>query len=195
MRSVKRERLVVLALGVAGAALALLTATRTWLDVVVQDPLAGSGHLHPDGRDVAALVPAAALVALAASVAAVTLRRIGRQVAGLLLVAAGGGVGSAAVRVLSDPRDAAEEVLRAATARTGDVSATAHVTGPWPWLAVVAAAAVALAGAATIVRGRAWSGLSTRYDAPAPTAEPTDPARVEDDDAWDALSRGDDPTR
>ncbi len=91
-----RERLAVLALGVVGAALALLTATRPWLDVTVKDPLVGSGRLHPDGRDVAALVPAAALVALAAAVTAVTMRRVGRQVAGLLLVAAGGAIASAA---------------------------------------------------------------------------------------------------
>lgn len=196
-RSSRRERLVVLALGVVGAAVALLAGSRSWLTVVVQDPLAGSGRLHPDGRSVAALVPAAGLVALAASVAAVTMRRIGRQVAALLLVAAGGAIGSATVRVLVDPRGAAEEALRRATGRTGDVSATAQVSGPWPWLAMVAAALVALAGAIAIVRGRAWSGLSERYDAPGspPAGEPTPPALEEGDDAWDALSRGEDPTR
>ncbi|MFL6100651.1 MAG: Trp biosynthesis-associated membrane protein [Actinomycetales bacterium] len=196
-RSPRRERLVVLGLGVLGAAVALLAGTRTWLAVTVQDPLAGSGRLHPDGRSVAALVPAAALVALAASVAAVTLRRVGRQLAALLLVAAGGAIGSATVRVLVDPRGAAEEALRRATGRTGDVSATTHVSGLWPWVALVSAALVVLAGATTIVRGRGWSGLSDRYDAPTsvPAGETASATVEESDDAWDALSRGEDPTR
>ena len=205
--AVRRERLVVLASGVLGAGLALLAATRTWLDVTVQDPLAGSGRLHPSGRDVAALVAAAALVGLAASIAAVTMRRIGRQVAGLLLVAAGAGIASATVRVLSDPRAATEEVLRQATGRTGDVAASASVTGVWPWLALVAGLLVALSGVTTIVRGRSWSGLSDRYDAPGASAaaaradvdaaEPDRAARLDEaeaDHAWEALSRGEDPT-
>ena len=191
MTNTRRERLVVLALGVVGAALALLTATRPWLDVTIKNPLIGSGRLHPEGRDVAALVPAAALVALAASVAAVTLRRVGRHIAGLLLVAAGAGIASATVRVLLDPLASAEEALRVATGRTGDVAATASVGSIWPWLALLSAVPIVLAGAVTIVRGRAWSGLSRRYDPP--TAE--DPVGDDADEAWDALSRGEDPTR
>jgi uncharacterized membrane protein (TIGR02234 family) len=211
-----RERIAVLGLGVLGAALALLAASQHWLSVAVHDPLVGTGKLHPSGRDVAALVPAAALVGLAGSVAAVTLRSIGRHVAGLLLVAAGGAVGAAAVAVLHDPRAAAVDVVRQATSRTGDVSASASATA-WPWLAVVAAIPLALAGAVTIVRGRRWSGLSSRYDAPtdpsipspqsnsSDPAEPADPvapvapvarSAVEPEvDVWDAVSRGEDPTR
>jgi len=162
-----RERLVVVALGVAGAALALLTATRPWLDVSVKDPLVGSGRLHPSGRVAAPLVPAAALVALAGAVAAVTMRRIGRQVAGLLLVAAGGAIASAAVNVLVHPSGGAEESVRQATGRTGGLAAVSVSATVWPWLAVAAAVPVVLAGAVTVLRGRGWSGLSTRYEPPA----------------------------
>jgi uncharacterized membrane protein (TIGR02234 family) len=190
-----RERLAVLALGVVGAALALLTATRPWLDVTVKDPLVGSGRLHPDGREVAALVPAAALVALAAAVTAVTMRRVGRQVAGLLLVAAGGAIASAAVSVINGPSGAAEETVRQATGRTGGLAVvTAGATG-WPWVAVVAAVPIVLAGATTVVRGRGWSGLSARYDAPGDSDDPSPPTDpTEPEVAWDALSRGEDPT-
>jgi uncharacterized membrane protein (TIGR02234 family) len=181
----RRERLLVLAFGVVGAAIALLAATRSWLLVTVADPLAGNGRLHPHGSDVAALVPAAALVALAGAVAAVTMRRVGRQVAGLLLVAAGAGIAAATGRVMADPRAAIEQVLRDATGRTGNVAATADVSGGWPYLALVGGLLVVLAGALTVVRGRAWSGLSSRYEPPAEAAS---------DDAWDALSRGEDPT-
>jgi uncharacterized membrane protein (TIGR02234 family) len=195
MTGTRRERLVVLALGVVGAALALLAAGRPWLELTIKDPLTGAGRLHPDGRDVAALVPAAALVALAASVAAVTLRRVGRQVAGLLLVAAGGGIGSATVRVLSDPRGAAREALRVATGRTSDVTATASVSGVWPWFTLAAALLLVLAGAVTIVRGRAWGGLSGRYEPRLPADDTAEEATDDPDQAWEALSRGEDPTR
>jgi uncharacterized membrane protein (TIGR02234 family) len=194
MTGTRRERLAVLALGVVGAALALLTAGRPWLDLTIRDPLTGSGRLQPDGRDVAALVPAAALVALGASVAAVTMRRVGRQVAGLLLVAAGGGIGSATVRVLVDPDGSAQEALRVATGQTGDVAATASLGSVWPWVALASSLLVVLAGAATIVRGRAWGGLSRRYEAPVPADEPAAGAADDPDRAWDALSRGEDPT-
>ncbi len=213
-----RERVAVLVLGAVGAALALLAASQHWLTIALHDPLAGTGRLHPSGRTVATLVPAAALVALAASVAAVTLRRVGRHVSGLLLVAAGGAIAAASVSVLRDPQAAAVDVLRQATGRTGEVSATV-TTGVWPWVAVVAGVPLVLGGAVTIARGRRWSGLSSRYDAPsaalpgggavgagttgagrdtAADVAPRDPAVEAGDeaaDAWDAVSRGEDPTR
>ncbi len=219
-----RERLVVLLLGVVGAGLALLTAGRSWLTVVVSDPLVGTGRLHPDGRAVASIVPAAALVGLAAAVAAVTMRRIGRQVAGFLLVVAGAAIGAASVSVLRDPRAAAAESAGAATGRTADVHAVASATVTiWPWIALLAGVPLVLAGALTLLRGRRWSGLSGKYDAPAGPGRPvprTSPAtqvhrrragrrggcapKADADDtavgdaaadAWDAVSRGEDPTR
>jgi uncharacterized membrane protein (TIGR02234 family) len=81
----------------------------------------------------------------------------------------------------------------------------AAVSGGWPWIALAAAALVVVGGATTIVRGRAWSGLSGRYDAP--NAEDRAPGTgraappggstgtVDEDVAWDALSRGEDPTK
>jgi uncharacterized membrane protein (TIGR02234 family) len=193
-----RERLAVLLLGVVGAGLALLTAGRTWLDVVVSDPLVGNGRLFPDGRAVASVVPAAALVGLAGVVAAVTLRRVGRYVAGFLLVVAGATIGAASVSVLLHPRNAAAETAGAATGRTGDVHAVAGATATaWPWIAVAAAVPLVLAGAVTLVRGRGWSGLSGRYDAPVATAAGAAGAAPDvgiDPEAWDAVSRGEDPT-
>jgi uncharacterized membrane protein (TIGR02234 family) len=193
-----RERLLVLALGVLGAALALLAASRTWLTVTVNDPLAAGARLHPSGHDAAALVPAAALVALAASIAAVTMRQVGRYVAGLLLVAAGAAIGAATVSVLTHPVNAAADAIRRATGRTGDLAATA-TAGGWPYVAVLAAVPIVLAGAVTIVRGRRWSGLSGRYDAPVPGETgggevPPGAASADSGDAWDAVTRGEDPT-
>ena len=157
--SVARERLAVLLLGIVGAGLALLTAGRSWLTVVVSDPLVGTGRLHPDGRAVASVVPAAALVGLAAAVAAVTMRRIGRHVAGFLLVVAGAAIGAASVSVLLDPRGAAAESAGAATGRTADVHAVASASVTiWPWIAVVAAVPLVLAGALTLLRVAGGAG-------------------------------------
>ncbi len=51
--------------------------------------------------------------------------------------------------------------------------------------------AVAAAGALTVVRGKEWPGLAARYDRPSrPAGKPQTDAQV-----WDALDRGDDPTR
>jgi uncharacterized membrane protein (TIGR02234 family) len=194
-----RERLAVLALGGVGAAVALLSAGRTWLTVTVSDPLVGSGRIHANGRLVASLVPAAALVGLAAVVAAVTLRQVGRYVAGVLLLVAGGAVGATAVSVILHPRSAAAGAVGEATGQAGSSRgvASAAVT-PWPWVAVFGAALLVLAGAVTVVRGRRWSGLSGRYDAPVAGEQVPDPAPATTDDAaadaWDAVSRGEDPT-
>jgi hypothetical protein len=62
----------------------------------------------------------------------------------------------------------------------------------WPWFALLAAVPVVLAGAVTVLRGRAWSGQTTRYEPPAAAGEAGGPDPGE---AWDALSRGEDPTR
>jgi uncharacterized membrane protein (TIGR02234 family) len=211
-----RDRLAVLILGALGAAVILLTASRPWATVHLHDAVAGAATLRPAGRSVAPVVPAAGLVALAASVAAVTMRTVGRFVAGLLLVLAGGAVAAASVGVARHPLTGATDAIRAATGRTGDVTTTATAAASiWPWIAALAAVPLVLAGATAIVRGRAWSGLSSRYDAPvtaagsgAPVAaaasstgdeadagaavdarDPVDPV-----DAWDAVSRGEDPT-
>ena len=213
-----------LLLGVVGAGLALLTAGRSWLTVVVSDPLVGTGRLHPDGRAVASVVPAAALVGLAAAVAAVTMRRIGRQVAGFLLVVAGAAIGAASVSVLRDPRGAAAESAGAATGRTADVHAVASATATiWPWIALAgrrAARARRRAHAASgspverpvrQVRRPAGSGAPGAADEPGDAGPHTEsdaesdaaPKAAADDtavgdaaaDAWDAVSRGEDPTR
>jgi uncharacterized membrane protein (TIGR02234 family) len=140
---------------------------------------------HVSGRDVAPLVAAAALIAIAGAVAIPATRRAGRTVAGALLL-----VGGVMAIV--------EALLRRHTG-TGDLrkqlpaDATAHATG-WPYVAVVGGVLLVAVGMVLVVRGRRWAGLSARYEAPgtsaptAPVAEPTD-AR-----AWDALDRGEDPT-
>jgi uncharacterized membrane protein (TIGR02234 family) len=150
---------------VVGAGLMLLAVSRPWVHAVVDDALAGRLDVQASGRQAAPLVAAVALVALAGAVALLTLRTVGRVVAGLLLVLSGAAAGAAAVDVLRTPSDALRTVVADATGRSGDALPVAQQTS-WPWVAVVGGVLVVLGGALAVVRARRWAGLSGRYDAP-----------------------------
>lgn len=195
------QKTLFLVVVITGALLGLLGASRPWVLATVPD-LAAGGSLRASGRQAAGVVPAVALVALAGGVAVLTTRRLGRVVAGSLLVLAGAAAATASAGVLRTPAPAVRSVVTAATGRTGSADVAATVTG-WPWVGLACGVLVAVAGALAVLRARAWSGLSARYDAaPAgPLAGPLDSAPSSrpgagDDPGlvWDALSRGDDPT-
>jgi uncharacterized membrane protein (TIGR02234 family) len=207
-RSRRRERLLTGLAVAVGAGLMLLGVSRPWVHAVVHDPLAGQLSVDATGRQAAPVVAAVALVALAGTVAVLTLRTVGRVVAGLLLVLSGAAATAAALDVARTPSSALRSVVADVTGRSGEALPVAQQT-PWPWVAVVGAVVVVLAGAMAVVRARTWSseaGLSGRYDSPvaAPRShgdgaaggdggqEPDVPADVPD--TWDRLSRGEDPT-
>jgi len=173
-----------------GALLGFLAASRPWVLVVVPDPIA-ERTLGLSGREAAGVVPAVALVALAGGVAVLTTRRMGRAVAGILLVLAGATAAAGSITVLRTPASAVDQVVSAATGRTGVASVTASVTA-WPWVGLASGVLIAVGGCVAVLRARSWGGLSARYDTPAKaSSEPDDdPGHV-----WDALSRGEDPTR
>jgi uncharacterized membrane protein (TIGR02234 family) len=143
----------------------LLAVSRTWVHAVVQDALAGRLSVDATGRQAAPVVAAVALVALAGAVAVLTLRTVGRSVAGLLLVVSGGAAAAAAIAVVREPSGALRSVVSGATGRSGDALPVAQQTA-WPWVAAVGAAFVVLGGAVAVARARRWSGLSEKYDAP-----------------------------
>jgi uncharacterized membrane protein (TIGR02234 family) len=219
--STKRERLAASACVAAGAGLMLLAVSRTWVHAVADDPLVGRLAVDATGRQAAPVVAAVALVALAGAVAVLTLRTVGRLVAGLLLAVAAGAAGAAALGVARTPSDALRSVLSDATGRSGGAPPIAQHT-VWPWVAIAGAVLVLLGAVVAVVRARRWSGLSARYDAPLapagasstrpqPAPEGTDVgergADVPDPDSatdtstrpgsadpWEQLSRGEDPT-
>lgn len=190
-----------------GAVLVLLALVRDWATV----PLAGSALLP--GRDVgvsgAELVPgvrALALVGLAGVVGLAATRGRGRSAVGAVLGLVGVVVVVETVRAASD--------LRARVAgldAVGDAGGAGPVDGTaWPALAVLGALLLVAAGALVAVRGRHWSALSERYDAPVvgargapeppppatpPVTPPVAPPVAHTDKAlWDDLDRGEDPT-
>ncbi len=158
-------RVVAIATCVAGAAVALFAASRTWV-VVTQARPAPLPPLHEakTGGTLLPWLPALGLVALAGAGALLATRGWLRAAVGVLLMGCGLGL-----------------VAGAAT----------HLNNGWALATALGGLAVAAAGALTVVRGKEWPGLAARYDRPSrPAGKPQTDAQV-----WDALDRGDDPTR
>jgi uncharacterized membrane protein (TIGR02234 family) len=140
------------------------------------------------GGEAVPLVPAAGLVLLAAAVALLAVRGVGRGAVGLLVAVAGGVLVWSGLRTL------------AAGVDTGDVRATdVDLTAAWPVLVAIAGILAIAAGGLVVLRGRSWPGMGRRYERAgaeatprAERAERTDEDRAQD--AWKALDRGEDPT-
>jgi uncharacterized membrane protein (TIGR02234 family) len=171
--------------GLRGAALLagvggvlLLAAGGDWVTGTVDAP--SPLPAQDVGAGAPGSVRALALVVLAGVAALFATRRAGRLVVGALLLLAGVAAAAVAVGVLADPLGALPD----------DASAAAS-TGR-PLLALAGAVAAALAGALTVARGRSWPALGRRYEVPA--ARPP-AARDEPPALWEALDRGEDPTR
>jgi hypothetical protein len=157
----------------AGAGLALLAAGRTWAHVTVVRP-APLPPLHQAKTGVALLpwLSALALVSLAGAGALLATRGLVRAAVGVLLVLSGLGL--------------------AAGASTRLVAGAAP---GWPLVTVLGGLTVAASGVLTVARGRAWPGLGARYERSArPSGASSDAPRSEAQ-LWDALDRGEDPTR
>jgi uncharacterized membrane protein (TIGR02234 family) len=186
-------------LSLLGAALGLLAASQAWVHATVDDPVLGHTTVTASGRQAAPVVPAVALVALAGGVALLLARTLGRRVAGLLLVLAGAAMAAAAVTVVRSPAGGVGDLVGRAVGTVGGADAVTRLTW-WPWLAVAGGVACFAGGALAVVRARGWAASRSRYDAPgeqlvAETGPETAPADDDPGATWDALSRGEDPTR
>jgi uncharacterized membrane protein (TIGR02234 family) len=212
--STGRRELTTAVLGAAVAgALALVSGGQAWAAVTAerQAPLPPVVAVL-SGADAAPLVPAMGLVLLAAAVALLAVRSVGRVVVGLLMAVAGGVLAWSGVRALTGTLDAAVAGIPAG-------GTTTDVTAVWPVLAAVAGVLGAATGLLVVLRGRTWPGMGRRYergtgaaatdttatDTTAADTTATDttaadtPARTETDEdraqsAWKALDRGEDPT-
>jgi uncharacterized membrane protein (TIGR02234 family) len=202
--STGRRELTTAVLGAAVAgALALVSGGQAWAEVTAerQAPLPPVVAVL-SGADAAPLVPAMGLVLLAAAVALLAVRSLGRVVVGLLMAVAGGVLAWSGVRALTGTLDAAVAGIPAG-------GTTTDVTAVWPVLAAVAGVLGAATGLLVVLRGRSWPGMGRRYErgtgAPAADTPAGDtpaaatPARTETDEdraqsAWKALDRGEDPT-
>lgn len=186
------RRLAVLG-GLAGAGVVLLAGTRVWVRQPVAG-LAGEQVVHATGRGAAPAALALALVAAAGAVVLGTAGPMVRRITAALLVLVGGLIVAAAVVVVRDPGGAVADTLADRTSVRGTSSARTAQLTPWPALALAGGVAVAAAGGIGLLRGERWSGLSGRYQGAAGSASEAPSGDGASDDAWDALSRGEDPT-
>jgi uncharacterized membrane protein (TIGR02234 family) len=201
-----REKIAAALLAAAGAALVLASDGRGWASATVTAPVRLSAQAT--GSSLTPLPYALGLAALAGAVALFAVRRIGRYLVGAVQLSAGLGTVAAVAANLGRLDSAqlariAEQTLGASAAQLGPVDNTA-----WPYVTITGGVLVALSGVLTLVRGRSWSGLSSRYErqsaAPAaavssakprsPVASASAAAEPTSRDLWDALNRGTDPT-
>lgn len=186
----RRSLALMLLLTVAGAVLVLWAVGRTWAEG--SSGGLGQARLSVTGHEVSGVPDALALVGLASAVAVFAVRRTGRLLVGVLVTLAGAGAAVAAALGAADT-SAVDAKAASSTALTS--AAAEHVTHTaWPWLAAVGGALLCAAGLLTVLRGRDWPGMSSRYEAPTGRAAAPKRRQATTADLWTALDRGEDPT-
>ncbi|WP_369137741.1 TIGR02234 family membrane protein [Modestobacter versicolor] len=203
-----RRELTVALLGCALAGgLALSSSSQPWADVTItrRAPLPPTAEVLTGGQ-AAPLVSACGLLLLAAAVAVIAVRGVGRVVVGVLVTLAGGVLAWSGLRGATGGLDLDVADVTDAVG-LGRAEVTADPVAGWPVLALLAGVVGVLAGLLVVLRGRRWPAMGRRYERtgtpaqqrPAAAARAGRPARPETDEdrhqaAWKALDRGDDPT-
>lgn len=184
-----RTVLLVVLLGGALFGLSLLT----WVRADAATTL-GPVPVAVQGSQAAPVAPSAALAVVVAGLALGLSGRVVRFLAAGVAVLAALIMWVAVLAVLRDP-------LPAARAAAGDVGGVREVEGlvrvtPWPWVVLVLASVTVLLAAVLPLRAGVWAPVARRYERPgvATSAGPSGAERTSRDD-WDALTRGDDPSR
>lgn len=181
------------ALAAAGAVM-LAALGQVWVTATV----GGGGTDQPSivfdytGRTMLPVAAGAGILLLAGIAGVIATRGVGRIIVGaLLLIAALGAVAAAVGYGL----DAAAAGRSRAVADAG--MADVVVVGSSWWLVVAVAGFVAaLAALAVVLRGRRWPVLGGRYERRGDAAgAAVAPDVMTPAQAWDALDRGEDPTR
>lgn len=186
----RREVTVAVVLCLLGAGLVLIAVGRTWVAVnVLGGALTVDRTVRLTGRMLLPGIGALGLVGLAGVVALAATRRWGRLAVGVLLLATGAGL--SALVLTADLR----ALALTSVGRSGSGLTGAPTTTLWPYVSVVGGMLLAAAGALVALRGRRWATLSQRYDAPAVRAQERPDGPHLERTLWDALDRGEDPTR
>ncbi|MBV9823648.1 MAG: Trp biosynthesis-associated membrane protein [Actinobacteria bacterium] len=184
----RREMAGVLAVAALAGLAILFGAGRSWLDAVVgRRPPFGPVRLGLTGHTQFPALTGLAVVALLVLVLVLVTGPLVRRLLGALLVLAGGWSAYCAARGLRRPGPARLGELLGDRLGMGSGPVELHRHPQWAVLTLVAALVLVAAGLAVLVRGGGWrAGLSSRYAAPAVSAEAGDP--------WRRLDRGEDPT-
>ena len=189
LRRARPTRRATVLAGTAAAALLAGATSTTWINATAPDLAGTAQQVTVTGSDAAPAVLALALVAIAASLATALSSHWLRFVTGPVLIATGAGSVIAALGAVQAPQEAARSAVGSATGVLG--SAVQAEPTAWPLLTLVPALVVAGIGVLVLVVGRGWPvGARYRSAAVVATADPgQDPSA-----AWDALTRGEDPS-
>ena len=200
----RRQFVLMLLIGAAGAGLALLAARQGWARAVYTEPKPLPSHsITVTGQDLVPGASALALAGLACLAAIIATRGLLRRVAGGVLALCGIGAvvvasGSlSAARIIAAASSKTNSTASVASGGSGSTtggassgsSAGAVVTGdtsvhtmllgvPWRVALFAGAAAIIVAGLLTIWRGNRWPVMSGRYERqPSPGATRSRPGR------------------
>jgi hypothetical protein len=186
-----------------GSGLALLSWSQTWYSATLVDGSASGAAttLEVGGQAAAPALSALALAGLALAGALSIAGPVIRVVLGLLDAVLGGCIVLAAWLSIADPVAAVSSSVAEATGVAGAESTAdlvaAVAASPWPAVAVAGGVLVAVSGLAVLVTAHAWP-TSRRYGGGGARVEPDGGAEAPASDraveAWDELSRGEDPT-
>ena len=198
-----RLKILAAALAAGGGGLILLSDSRPWAEGMVTSPIQIS--VSAPGSSLTSLPYALGLTGLAGAVALFAVRRLGRYLVGAALLAAGVGAVVAVVQKISSIDTAT--LARSANQAMGvdGYQITGASATAWPFITIAGGVLIAASGALVLARGKAWTGLSSRYERDAGAQQPAADSAVPADAAaerkpatnrelWDALNRGADPT-
>lgn len=205
-----RARLLAVVAILAIGALGVISATQTWLSILLDD--GGDHRIMVAGADAVPVLAPLSLAVLALGAALSIVGMILRFVFGVLTVLIGGLLGVlSAVVAFSTPVSAVASGVTTATGITGanavaDLILSIGAT-PWPVITLIASVVLVLAGILTLATAATWRASGRRYEADTPDSPGTKAAvRTGPDaaspasrpfdavDSWDDLSRGGDPT-
>lgn len=173
------------------AGLAFASTLPIWIRAEVTTVLETT-TLEISGADAASAVSALALVALAAAIAVRFTGPKLKKVVSALMVLVGLGIAVSAVGVYRNPQAAAATDVSAATGTTA--AANSYLVTIMPWLAVVGGLLVIACGVWAFFASSYWA-VGRKYDRAAARAQRISTVdEVDDIDAWDSLSEGQDPT-
>ncbi|MHA7132844.1 Trp biosynthesis-associated membrane protein [Oerskovia turbata] len=213
-----RRSAILLLLALGGGALA--AAAPTWLRTTGATPLDAEVLVQVTGTEAAPGVGAGALVVVASALALGLVGRIGRWVVLVVGAASGVVIAASAAAILRDPTQAARSAVASATGVT-DMTSDVVLT-PWPAVALAAGVLVVLAALWAGLSAPSWARVSARHEiarpggsttapgagsaeasggqpGPARDATPLAPGAAGDEppdeqETWDSLTRGEDPT-
>lgn len=177
----------------ATGGLAFFAASRTWAHTSVEASGVPTASVDVSGADAVALVPALALVIVAAALAVLAASVRLRRAVGLLIVIAALIAIVAIARAGGDIGKAVQAAVHDSPAFIGTNRPNAVSHSVWRWIAAAAFVLSAFVGVVITRFGALWPTMGRKYDAPKAHAA-TETAESEAD-IWKALDDGRDPTQ